>query len=83
MKFLVLKIPMGRIDYRGCPLSLNGMHRQSQVSLPQDSPSLGYSDYLMAVHPKGQVDYFNLVRMPRAFRLWDSGHSDSPMGHYL
>ena len=51
MKFLVPKIPMGRLDYRGCRLPLNGRDWQSQVSLPQDSPSLGYSDYLMAVHP--------------------------------
>ena len=47
MKFLVPKTPMVRPDYRGCRLPLNDMYRQSHVSFPQDSPSLGYSNDLM------------------------------------
>ena len=54
---------MVRPDYRGCLLRLNDTDWQSQASFPGDSPSLGYSDDLMAVHPKGQVDYFNF-RIP-------------------
>ena len=69
MKFLVPKVPMVRLDYRGCRLSLNGMHRQSQVSLPQDSPSLGYSNHLMAVHPKGQVHYFSFRTPSKSARV--------------
>ena len=63
----------------------NGMHRQSQVSSPQDSPSLGYSNHLMASIQRVGFDLGRCIKEGRyasQFR-YETRYNHGVLGYFM